>query len=227
MTKTERKRRKKVQTRNRHLIEKYPWLLPRNVWTGKVLKDYNYMFTEFDAMPPGWNKAFGLLLAADIDAELRKYNAQNTFRIVQLKEKYGEIRLYYSGGVGDIDSIINAYSYISQRVCVDCGKLDVPMINDGWMCPTCYNCFKNNFRRREHYLAKSRAKNGLEFAITDENTIKEKYEKYICDTPDDNGEYKLPTEYSFTRYKGDEKEVHTVDISDITEKIRRRRLSKG
>ena len=44
---------------NKQLCEKYPFLLPRNRWTGLVHPDYDYSYTELDAMPTGWRKAFG------------------------------------------------------------------------------------------------------------------------------------------------------------------------
>ena len=31
--------------KNKELIKKYPFLLPRNVWTDKVPEDYDYSYT--------------------------------------------------------------------------------------------------------------------------------------------------------------------------------------
>lgn len=44
---------------NQKLIERFPFLMPRNRWTGKVPEDYDYSYTELDSMPDGWRKAFG------------------------------------------------------------------------------------------------------------------------------------------------------------------------
>ena len=44
---------------NHKLIERFPFLIPRNRWTGKVPEDYDYSYTELDSMPDGWRKAFG------------------------------------------------------------------------------------------------------------------------------------------------------------------------
>ncbi len=44
---------------NQKLIERFPFLIPRNRWTGKVPEDYDYSYTELDSMPDGWRKAFG------------------------------------------------------------------------------------------------------------------------------------------------------------------------
>ena len=44
---------------NQKLIERFPFLIPRNRWTGKVPEDYDYSYTELDSMPDGWRKALG------------------------------------------------------------------------------------------------------------------------------------------------------------------------
>ena len=41
---------------NKQLIEKYPFLLPKDYATGQPLEDYDYSFTELDSMSIGWKK---------------------------------------------------------------------------------------------------------------------------------------------------------------------------
>ena len=55
---------------NQKLIERFPFLMPRNRWTGKVPEDYDYSYTELDSMPDGWRKAFGEQMCEDIREEL-------------------------------------------------------------------------------------------------------------------------------------------------------------
>ena len=38
---------------NKKLIEEFPFLLPKNRFTGEVISDYDYEFTELDSMPSG------------------------------------------------------------------------------------------------------------------------------------------------------------------------------
>ena len=71
---------------NRNLIERFPFLLPRNRWTGKVPEDYDYSYTELDAMPDGWRKTFGEQLCEELKAELVKAGYLNGYRIAQIKE---------------------------------------------------------------------------------------------------------------------------------------------
>ena len=55
---------------NRWLCMKYPWLLPRNRWTDKEIEDYDYSWTELDAMPEGWREAFGEQMCEEIQKVL-------------------------------------------------------------------------------------------------------------------------------------------------------------
>lgn len=89
INKKERKRIKKKKLRNKKLIKKYCWLIPRNVWSGKIPEDYDYYYTEYDCIPDGWQKAFGKIMLKEIDDELKKNNYVNQYRIYQIKEKYG------------------------------------------------------------------------------------------------------------------------------------------
>ena len=39
---------------NQKLIERFPFLMPRNRWAGEVPEDYDYSYTELDSMPDGF-----------------------------------------------------------------------------------------------------------------------------------------------------------------------------
>ena len=82
---------------NKQLVEKYPFLLPRNRWTGKVSKDYDYSYTELDDMPDGWRKAFGEQMCEEIKQELEEKGLLDQYRISQIKEKYGVLCWYDFG----------------------------------------------------------------------------------------------------------------------------------
>jgi len=82
---------------NKALIEKYPFLLPRNRWTGEVVESYNYSYTELDDLPDGWRIAWGDQICEEIKEELVKYDFLDKYRITQIKEKYGTLRWYDNG----------------------------------------------------------------------------------------------------------------------------------
>ena len=129
---------------NSMLISKYPFLLPLD-YQGKVPKDYDFTFTEIDMLPRGWRN-----LMIDMSAELLAYFHQRnidpyTFHIDQLKEKWSQIRLYYSLHCDDkytdegIDEIIQKYEELSEHTCCECGK-EATLMSRGWICPYCKDC---------------------------------------------------------------------------------------
>ena len=183
---------------NKKLIKKYPWLLPHNVWTGKPIEDYDYSYTELDDMSDGWRIAFGDLLCEEIQTELEKYNFVDEYRIVELKSKYGSMRLYDNGYPqgSNIPDIIGKYSLLSEYICEICGDLDVPSTN-GWITPICKECIKKlNYKNPE---------------------------KYWDEIDKEQKPHTLPLQYKYFRWskeKGDETVI--IDISDTVTRIRKR-----
>ena len=131
----------KIQ-KNKKLCKKYPFLLPRNSFSDKIPEDYDYSYTEWDAMEDGWRTAFGDLMLEEMGECLKKTGNLKTFRIDQLKEKFGQLRLYHHGGNDKIGRIIDKYSVLSENICIKCGKPDVYMTNRGWMFPCCKECWE-------------------------------------------------------------------------------------
>ena len=108
---------------NQKLIERFPFLIPRNRWTGKVPEDYDYSYTELDSMPDGWRKAFGEQMCEDIRDELVHAEYLNQYRISQIKEKYGTL-CWYDFGCTErmLRDIIPKYERLSARTCIRCGN---------------------------------------------------------------------------------------------------------
>ena len=118
------------------LIEEYPYLLPRSMTTGEVHPDYDYTYIvgEYD-LPEGWLELF-LQCCEDIKAPLVKAGLLNDFRFLQIKEKYGSMRMYDSGATEEVHDIIDKYEFLSQQVCCECGK-PAAVMTSGWICPYC------------------------------------------------------------------------------------------
>ena len=128
---------------NKSLIEKYPWLYPHYQWSGEKVEDYDYTWTELDALSEGWREAFGELLCEEIQEELEKFDYADEYSIAQIKSKFGEMR-WYDNGCPDkcrVHEIIENYAAISGYICEACGELDVPS-TDGWIMPVCKECIK-------------------------------------------------------------------------------------
>ena len=91
-------------------------------------------------------------------AALGKY--VDDFTIIQLKEKFNEIRLYWCWADKDytdeesqemknlysiINNILRTYAEISYHTCVICGKPATEWTRDGWIESYCANCYKERF----------------------------------------------------------------------------------
>ena len=127
---------------NRELCEKYPWLIPTNRWTGEIIEDYDYDYTELDAMPDGWRIAFGDQMVEELNQELVRGGFVNDYRITQIKEKFGGLRWYDNGNTEEGYNIIHKYESLSRKTCICCGK-PAKYITLGWICPFCEDCIED------------------------------------------------------------------------------------
>ena len=182
---------------NKKIIEKYPFLAFHN-YDGSI----DYEITWYDSMPRGWKIAFGDLMMDDIKACLEKANYVDKFHIEDIKEKYGELRFYYSGVpesiFDELNNIIETYSTLSQNICIECGEIDVPKFKSGWIEPLCLKCYSS--------LPKN---NGLDkIAI---------YQNYLNDM--DLKNQTLATKLFFTRYADGESEKYEIDIQPTVKKV--------
>ena len=99
-------------------------------------------YTELDQMSIGWKKAFGKEFCKDLKKAIIKTGGHEllfNFRITQIKEKYGELRVYYEGYGEEIDKVIEKYRQLSQKTCIMCGK-PATYISKGWISPYCDDC---------------------------------------------------------------------------------------
>lgn len=198
MNKKERIRKKQKIIRNKKLVKRYPFLLPRNVWTGKVVEDYNYEFTEYDSILDGWQIGFGKYLLEDLRDALIKNNYLHELRLLQVKEKFGELRIYTNGAPEDVRRVIDKYEVISQHVCSRCGSPYAALTDTGWVMPYCESCFQKINDRR--------SKGG--YKPMDFNDVK------CCDVG-------LPDSYRYSVFKNGEDKKITVDITETTNKIKK------
>lgn len=96
-------------------------------------------FTELDSMEPGWRKAFGIQFCKDIKKQLKKEGTLHKFRITQLKEKWGLLRMYHNGS-DEIEAIVDRYEDISKGVCICCGK-PATKATTGYISYYCDSCY--------------------------------------------------------------------------------------
>lgn len=123
---------------NKMLIEYFPFLQPRNVWTDKIPEDYDYDYIlGVGDLPYGWERLF-LLYCKHLKVELDKFNFNDKFRFSQIKEKYGDMRLYNNGYPRDskCSDLEYIYSHLSTYVCQECGK-PAKYESRGWIAQEC------------------------------------------------------------------------------------------
>lgn len=147
--------------KNLFLCLKYPFIR----WYGDPLycgyphrKHFSLDFTWYDEIPVGWRKAFGKQLLNEILKEgkkelkqLKDEGKKVTWEDIlfweQIKEKYGELRLYASA-TEDIQNILSKYELLSQCYCIDCGK-PARYCSKGWIEYYCDKCFTKYLKERD------------------------------------------------------------------------------
>lgn len=147
----------RTREENIALCERYPFLLPWNRWSGKkiteaedggywpgdpdAVPEYDYEYTELDSLPDGWDIAFGRQMCEELREALIEDDDLDKWRIVQMKEKFGGLRLYDNGCKqgSRVPDIIEKYERISERTCINCGK-PATKITCGWIMPVCDDC---------------------------------------------------------------------------------------
>ena len=194
------------------LVGKYPFLLPtywnRDSMQYKVDEDYNYKYTELDAMPDGWRKAFGEMMCEEIYNALVECGGLDDYRIEQIKEKFGQLRWYDYPYYKEVSKIIDKYSVLSENICIVCGKPDVPLTNNGWLSQFCKKCFTtpSDWQKREH---PEEVERWIEFRTED-------WEEYNYE--ENNKMLDSYTVEGWSKEKGDT--TTTYDISETANKIR-------
>lgn len=144
---------KATKDANKKLVERFPFLIPRNAWSGKKITDgagfwpgapdkipeYDYEYTALDYMPTGWRKAFGEQMCQEIMDELVKENIVDEYYPVQVKEKYGFLRWYTNFSTKELDNIVRKYEDLSEKTCIICGA-PATKYTVGWISPYCDKC---------------------------------------------------------------------------------------
>lgn len=122
---------------NKMLTEKFPFLKPD-------IKDYDYTWNMIeDFIPMGWWIRFGVPLCQDLVQVCQDENIDpKNIKVLEAKEKYGELRLYLNEEPEGWHIHDAAWEYISEYTCISCGNFPAPMRNDGWLYSCCNECFK-------------------------------------------------------------------------------------
>ena len=120
------------------ITNRYPYLLPRNVWTDKLPDDYDYTYIRYLEIPDGWNELFSQL-CEDIRQPLIDAKYLKKFRFIQVKEKYNRLECYNLGAPTEVHNIIRKYSMMARHVCTCCGR-PAEYETQGYIASYCEKC---------------------------------------------------------------------------------------
>ena len=131
---------------NKSLCYIMPFLLPL-LSDGQPPNGYDYEFTWADEVPKGWRELF-LEKCIKLSDILDYDYSENEFRILEIKEKYGELRIYYTGAEcvsKEIDELFEEVRMISKYTCVVCGDQYETSFSKKFGVPMCASCQENLF----------------------------------------------------------------------------------
>ena len=80
-------------------------------------KKMGYNWSEYDNISDGWKKAFGKQLSKDLRKVLKEENCLHSFYFVDIKEKWGSLRLSGAFTTDKIDEVIEYYELLSRCYC--------------------------------------------------------------------------------------------------------------
>lgn len=117
----------------------------------KILFDtYPSLFREKDLPPSQTCMCWGIecddgwfnilyVLCGQINA-YTEFNNTPEVTINQVKEKYGGLRFYFTGGDKTIDNLVSYAERLSERTCEICGSPGKLGQTNGWYKTTCERC---------------------------------------------------------------------------------------
>lgn len=156
---------KAEKQKNRELVKRFPFLIPRNAWSGRKITDgagywpgspnkvpeYDYEYTSFDLIPQGWRRAFGMEMCQEIEDALEADGIQDKYFPVQIKEKYGTLRWYDNFTTEKLEKILRKYEDLSERTCILCGA-PATKYAVNWISPYCDKCAQR-ISEYEHFIS--------------------------------------------------------------------------
>lgn len=128
-----------------YIAERYPWMRVRvDEYCGYWDESSGYL-THWGDIPLGWRRAFGQEWLDDIDKIYCKLSLeeQKDFFPVQLKEKFGSFRQYWSTYYEELDDVLEKYEALSTTYCIVCGA-PATAWTTGWIMPVCKQCADDN-----------------------------------------------------------------------------------
>lgn len=107
------------------LKKEYPFMID------SASENYNPLYE----MPVGWLYAFGEEMLKDLRTAMGEH--VKNFHCLQIKEKWGELVIYFDRYSSEVENVIHKYSMFSKQFCAKCG---LPLKKEEKMlCKRCLN----------------------------------------------------------------------------------------
>ena len=130
------------QKKNKELCKKYFFLIPLEEIDESDMNRFDFSYTLLDSaqIPVGW-EGFMMDFCDELLEALNKEeeNKRYSFVILQMKEKFGMLRVYHNWTTPAIDAVIKKYEDISAKTCSICGAPAVYRTTD-YILPFCDSC---------------------------------------------------------------------------------------
>lgn len=167
------------------LLEKYPFIQAYR-WDDTPIDGH----TVLGGMPDGWRKAFAIPMLEDFAKAIDQDGLDpKELRVIDVKEKYGELRWYWCAKKEspNLDRITTLYECVASAFCANCGRYPV-MMTTGYILPLCEECWKEHevasicddgktFEQEFPEVTCTRTENGHD--VTETLPLKELFERII------------------------------------------------
>lgn len=120
------------------LARDFPFMLAKNVWTGEVCCDDDGNAYGFPcSVNDGWYRLIHVLCRELTDLYIANGRDPSEIMMMQVKEKYGQLRFYTGGLIDGAHDIIYRYEEMSYEVCEICGDTGTLCVKGGWYQTLC------------------------------------------------------------------------------------------
>lgn len=93
----------------------------------------------------GWMPIVEILFAYADEWNKTAHNEEDKIVFDQIKEKFGTLRVYYTGGSPEFRGMVEMAEIVAQYICERCGDIADSERRKGYWCQTlCPNCKKNS-----------------------------------------------------------------------------------
>lgn len=97
------------------------------------LENYTFIDLRFGKeYDPGWDK-----IVEDLCEKIQQLNLPNDFKIVQIKEKFGGLRVYTNYTTDELQSLIRKAEELSFKTCEHCGEPGKLRNRGSWLYTAC------------------------------------------------------------------------------------------